>query len=203
MTIRYAAGWSLFFLIAAGPISSVRASADEAALRAERDAAVEQVKRIVNQPVHALPYSADQGVGMYRPGWFHEGAARPDFLHVDVSRTQEFPYDRFQFVSSDVSPGLMFRGRDLEFNANTKLFYTDRTVPKKRLTPEEMTEINRLYRIIGEREMDLARLRGEAVPAPVTGTETSPAERKLMVSYAAGAVLLAVVTIVLLRVRAR
>jgi hypothetical protein len=39
----------------------------------------------------------------------------------------------------------------------TKYFYTDRSVPKKRLTEAEMLEINRLYRIIGHDEEQLAR----------------------------------------------
>jgi len=216
MRARLATRWSLLFLmVAAGPVASAFASADEAALLAERDAAIEQVKRIVNQPVQALPYAADQGVAMYRPGWFHDGAARPDFLNVDVSQTQQFPYDKFEYVASDISPGVMYRGHDLEFNGNTKFFYTDRTVPKKRLTPEEMAEINRLYRVIGQREQDLARLRGEpvAVPparrrskpvaVPPTALETSPSERKMMLSYAAAIVLLAAVAVVLIRVRAR
>jgi hypothetical protein len=58
----------------------------------------------------------------------------------------------------------MFRGKDLEFNSETKFFYTDRSLPKKRLTEAEMIEINRLYRIIGAREQDLARLHGEPLP---------------------------------------
>ena len=31
----------------------------------------------------------------------------------------------------------------------TKYFYEDRSLPKKKLTGEEMLEINRLYRVIG------------------------------------------------------
>ncbi|HTL99312.1 MAG TPA: hypothetical protein VL181_10960, partial [Holophagaceae bacterium] len=34
-------------------------------------------------------------------------------------------------------------------NPMTKWAYTDRTLPKKRLTDAEMMEVNRLYRIIG------------------------------------------------------
>ena len=39
----------------------------------------------------------------------------------------------------------------------TKYFYTDRSVPKKKLTEEEMLEINRLYRIIGQDQDRLAK----------------------------------------------
>ncbi len=38
---------------------------------------------------------------------------------------------------------------ELEFNSMTKYFYTDRRLPKKKLTGDEMLEINQLYRIIG------------------------------------------------------
>ena len=40
----------------------------------------------------------------------------------------------------------------------TKYFYTDRSVPKKKLTETEMLEINRLYRIIGRCEQQLVQL---------------------------------------------
>jgi len=43
----------------------------------------------------------------------------------------------------------MFIGDELEFNSMTKYFYTDRTLPKKRLSDAEMNEINDLYRAIG------------------------------------------------------
>ena len=46
----------------------------------------------------------------------------------------------------------MFRGSDLEFNPMTKYFYTDRSLPKKKLQEYEMLEINRFYRIIGQFE---------------------------------------------------
>ena len=37
----------------------------------------------------------------------------------------------------------------------TKYFYTDRSVPKKRLTEAEMLEINKLYRVIGHYQHEL------------------------------------------------
>lgn len=129
----------------------------DSALVAEMNDAIARVKRIVNQPVPALPRTTDAQVGVFGPGWFHAGAAKPNFLSVDVSATQEFPYDKFEYVTSDLNPGVMFRGRDLEFNSMTKYFYTDLSTPKKRLRPAEMAEINRLYRIIGAREQELAR----------------------------------------------
>ena len=50
-------------------------------------------------------------------------------------------------------------GHDLEFNPMTKYFYTDRSLPKKKLTEAEMLEINRLYRIIGRDEQHLAKVK--------------------------------------------
>ncbi len=46
---------------------------------------------------------------------------------------------------------------ELEINAMTKFFYTDRSLPKKQLSEPEMLEINRLYRTIGRDEQALAR----------------------------------------------
>ena len=37
----------------------------------------------------------------------------------------------------------------------TKIFYIDRSLPKKKLTEAEMVEINRLYRVIGNCERQL------------------------------------------------
>ena len=96
---------------------------------------------------------------MFGPPWFHPGAAKPDFNNVDIRTTQETPYDRYQYVSTELNPGLAWVGSELEFNSMTKFFYTDRSVPKKKLTEQEMLEINRLYRIIGRCEQQLTQLR--------------------------------------------
>jgi hypothetical protein len=202
MTARTAARWQLLVLLV-GTVSS-RAYAfqprDEAALAAERDAAIEQVKRIVNQPVSALPLPPEARVGNFSPGWFHQGAAKPHFLTVDVRTTQQFPYDKYEFVTSDLSPGVMFRGQDLEFNAMTKYFYTDYSLPKKRLTPDEMTEINRLYRVIGQREQDIAQRR--AGPPPASPASDSADQGKPATFYAAAGAAILMLAIVLHRVRA-
>jgi hypothetical protein len=184
----------------------------ETALIAEMNDAVEQVKRIVNEPVPALARTPDARVSVFRPGWFHEGATRPNFLSVDVRATQQFPYDKFEYVTSEQNPGLMFRGRDLEFNGMTKYFYTDRSTPKKRLDPPEMAEINRLYRVIGSCEQELARLRGEPDPAgngspvrrpavAVAPLAPPPAEPMPTGIYLAAGSLLVMLTILLYRLR--
>jgi len=63
-----------------------------------------------------------------------------------------------------LNPGLYFIGSQLEFNANTKYFYKNRTVPKKKLTQAEMLEINRLYRIIGKCEQEINRIKNPTSP---------------------------------------
>src|SRR6266704_1032682 len=127
------------------------------AVKAEMEAAIHQVVKIVNQPVPAYLRAPGMHWSEFHPGWFHEGATRPDFNHVDVRASRETSnYQEHEYVTSDLNPGLVWRGRDLEFNANTKYFYTNRTFPKKRLTEAEMLEINRLYRIIGKCEQQLS-----------------------------------------------
>jgi hypothetical protein len=146
-------------LILAGIRPAVADSTNDqvAAITKEMNFAIWRVQDIVNQTVTPLPRTPDMQVAAY-PGWFHPGAITPDFNTVDVRQSQDFFYDSHEYVSSDLNPGVVFRGHDLEFNAMTKYFITDRTVPKKRLTEDEMLEINRLYRQIGrcqQRVVDL------------------------------------------------
>jgi hypothetical protein len=117
---------------------------------AEIARAEQRVIEIVNQPITHLPRSGS--FAMFSPGWFHPGAIKPDFNNVDIRATQEFPYDANNNVTSDLNPTEMFVGSELEFNVMTKYFYTDRTLPKKRLSDSEMVEINDLYRVIGRNE---------------------------------------------------
>jgi hypothetical protein len=114
------------------------------------DIAVGRVKEIVNQSVRSIPETSDmQNVGYYPDGWFHKGAIKPDFKNVDVRATQDFVYHN-ALVSSSLTPGVVFFGNELEFNGMTKYFYVDRSLPKKKLTQDEMLEINRMYRLIGK-----------------------------------------------------
>jgi hypothetical protein len=122
--------------------------AEEASMNAAQ--AEERVIEIVNQPVTHIPRTPE--AAQFYPGWFHPGAIKPDFDTVDVRATQELPYAKYQYVTSDVTPSEMFYGDELEFNAMTKYFYKDRALPKKRLSESEMLEINRLYRIIGHED---------------------------------------------------
>jgi hypothetical protein len=129
-----------------------------AAVKAQKDAAVASVQQIVNQPVTHLKQTPDMSVSVYSPGWFHDGAGTPDFDNVDVRKTQELTYQEHTYVTSDLNPGEVFLGNELEFNSMTKYFYTDRSLPKKKLTEAEMLQINDLYRVIGRCNKELEEL---------------------------------------------
>jgi hypothetical protein len=159
---------------------------DTNAVKAEMDAAIHQVEKIVCQTVPAYRVVHGMHVSVYKPGWFHEGATKPNFNTVDVRTTRETAeFDKHEYCSSDLNPGLAWRGRDLEFNSMTKYFYTNRTFPKKRLTEAEMVEINRLYRIIGKCEQQLNPApKPEADSDSGSDTATSPEKRgKLLNPY--------------------
>ena len=131
-----------------------------AALQLELTNAFQRVLRIVNQPVRAFTRAPTMRVMRYSPGWFHPGATKPDFNTVDVRQSQELIYAKDQYVTSDLNPGMVFLGQELEFNAMTKYFYTNRSLPKHKLTEAEMLEINQLYRVIGRCEKEIRRLHG-------------------------------------------
>jgi hypothetical protein len=147
-------------------------------LNDELEQAIQKVREIVNQPVTRHARQPGMRIANSQAGWFHEGATKPAFPVVDVRTTQEFPYDKYPYVTSDLNPGVVFVGSELEFNSNTKYFYTDRTVPKKKLSEAEMLEINRLYRIIGRCEHDLHQLKMQPLQAtePEESQESSPVE---------------------------
>ncbi len=129
-----------------------------AADKEEMNHAIDRVKEIVNQPALSVPIKAGMNVTWWSGTWFHPGATMPDYEKVDIGKTQQFPYSKYEYVASNLHPDIAFLGTDLEFNEMTKFFYTDRSVPKKRLTRSEMAEINRLYRVIGRCETDLRQL---------------------------------------------
>jgi hypothetical protein len=122
---------------------------DATILKNEQLSAINRVKFIVNQPVNVIQRTGDMTVSTFQPGWFHDGAITPDFNTVDIRSTQETTYDRYEYVTSNLNPGVAFLGREIEFNRMTKYFYEDLSLPKKKLSQSEMREINRLYRVIG------------------------------------------------------
>jgi len=144
-----------------------------AALQVEQEQAIEQVVAIVNQPIPRFPRRS--WAPIFKGGWFHPGATAPDFDTVDIRKTQEFPYAKQDYVTSTANQKEIFYGPGLEFNAMTKYFYTDRTVPKKRLSEAEMVRINALYRVIGRDEKALAALEGRQ--AVTGGSEAGPAKK--------------------------
>jgi hypothetical protein len=143
----------------ADEIASMPAADQVNALKLQIKNAVDRVVAIVNQPVPTVPLTAELGAGVWDNGWFHPGAVKPDFDHVDIRNTQETDsYSKFNYVTSNLNPGVAFPGSEIEFNTMTKFFYRDRTLPKKRLSMQEMVEVNRLYRIIGAASSRLAAL---------------------------------------------
>ncbi|MEO6004326.1 MAG: hypothetical protein ABIZ04_19455 [Opitutus sp.] len=143
------------------PADPLPATESLSTLENQRQSAINRVKSIVNRPVKPLKRTDRMKVFMFSPGWFHDGANVPDFLNVDVRKTQEFSYDNAEYVCSDLDPEIVFVGRELEFNPMIKYFYVDRTVPKRKLSESEMVEINRLYRVIGKCTAQLKRLEAQ------------------------------------------
>ena len=161
MTIRRIVGFAALMglcqsLMAQQPAPNLQAQ--RTAVEGELKAAIREVQRIVNQPVTQLTRNATMQVSEYKPGWFHEGGAKPDFNNVDVRATRDDSYGKHQYVTSNLNPGVVFLGAEVEFNPMTKYFYTDYSVPKKKLSDAEMQEINRLYRVIGKCQKRLATL---------------------------------------------
>jgi hypothetical protein len=117
--------------------------------------AVKRVQEIVNQEVPSVPVDPKRSYGEF---FFHDGATLPDFNTVDVRTTRETPYDAYEYIRWRGRPDVMWPGKELEFNSMTKYFYLDRTQPKKKLTEEEMLEINKLYRLIGQDVASLGML---------------------------------------------
>ena len=126
------------------------ASADTPATRADLDAAVARIRAIVNQvpPVVTKPKDAES----WHSG-FHPGATKPDFDHTDiVSGREAYPGP---YMSMDGVPGVFYLSAQCEFNSQTKFFYTNRQLPKKKLSDAEYQELVRLYRFVGKCQRDL------------------------------------------------
>jgi hypothetical protein len=132
------------------------------------DAVLAEVRRIVNQPATAYPMTDDlrAKVTVYPAGWFQPGADVPGFATVDIQATQILTYAQDEWVTSNLTPGVAFRGEDLEFNSMTKFFYTDRSLPKRKLTQAEMRRVNALYRQIATYSSELQRFGHPWTPSP-------------------------------------
>jgi hypothetical protein len=88
--------------------------------KAVMDEATAKVIAIVNQPVQALPVTPSMRVSTYSPGWFHDGAVKPEFGTVDIRTSQDTHYSKDTYVTSDLNPGVAFLGSEIEFNGMTK-----------------------------------------------------------------------------------
>src|SRR5256885_13391134 len=87
---------------------STNKDAQAAALETERKVAVGQVEKIVNQTVPAYRRTAGVRVGEFKPGWFHEGAAEPNFHPGGGRPTQGEIYYNYQDVASDLESRIVF-----------------------------------------------------------------------------------------------
>ncbi len=121
-------------------------------LNANQAQAPQSVVALVDQPVAHLPRTAEAAV--FSAGFIQ---APPSRISARWTSAQEFPCANDTYVTSDVNPDEMFVANELEFNAMTKYFYTDRATPKKRLSEHEMLEIDQLYRTIGHDEKALEK----------------------------------------------
>lgn len=165
-----------------------------AAVKAQKNDAIFKVEDIVNQPVTHLKRTPEMGdVAYYDQGWFHPGALTPDFDHVDIRTTQQLVYEGQKYVTSNLNPGEAFLGSELEFNPMTKYFYTDRSLPKKKLTEDEMVQINQLYRVIGHCNEQLDEL--ENPLPPLTQAHQWITAHKPVVAAAVGVLLVILVFI--------
>ncbi len=172
--------------------------------------AFQRVAQIVNKPVRAFARTPNLQVSVYSPGWFHDGASKPEFNTVDIRQSQEFPYASNKYVTSDLNPNVVFLGADLEFNAMTKFFYTNRTLPKRKLTEAEMVEINQLYRVLGKcerailpiqkpppsQELNASAEKEEVAPdRPLAAIRAIPQEKRILYGAIAVSILISSVLI--------
>lgn len=144
---------------AAAQVTKTRARI--AALQDEERKAVERVIEIVNDPVEMLPLEPGMSLGDFNNGWFDASAEVPDFDNADVAQTQEtarYLGRKHEFGTTRLNPGFAFRLADLAYNRQTRYFYKDLSVPKKKLSMEALQEINGLYRVIGRCNRDLTEL---------------------------------------------
>lgn len=139
-----------------------------AAIRLKRARAEDRIRAIVNQPAPSLVRTTRMRVHTTQGAWYPEAAAAPDFAAADVRVTQQKNYDGKGYLATGADPGTVYLGDELEFNPVLSYYYADRTVPRKKLKPEEMEEINSLFRSIAECDRQLKS------PAP-TSPEAAPA----------------------------
>jgi len=143
-----------------------------AAIRLKRARAEDRVRTIVNQPAPSLARTVHMRVHTTQGAWYPEPAGAPDFANVDVRATQQKNYDAKGYLAAGADPGTVYLGDNLEYNPALAYYYSDRTVPKTKLTPGEMEEINALFRTIAECDR---QLKSPAAPAAESATSAASA----------------------------
>ena len=126
--------------------------------RAEFDRTTRQVQAIVNQTPPVVPKTA--GAESYHYG-YHPGAEKPDYDAADSLQSKRELW-KGEFVNMDDAPGVFYRSSECEFNPQTKFFYLNRSLPKKKLSDAEYHELTRLYHLLGQQEKTVA----DAAPPP-------------------------------------
>jgi len=130
----------------------------EALLKLSLRQAELRIQAIVNQPIPPMERTRTMRVWTYPRHWYDGGPIRPNFAMADIRTTQKAMYDEYEYVRSESNADWIYRGRDLEYNALTRYFYNDMTLPKKKLSETEMVEINTHFRTIARCERELAAL---------------------------------------------
>lgn len=126
-----------------------------AALRLKRARAEDRIRAIVNQPAPIQVRTTRMRVQTTHGAWYPEAASAPDFAVADARATQQKNYDGKGYLAAAADPGAVYLGDDIEYNPVLSYYYADRTIPKKKLRPEEMEEINALFRSIAECDRQL------------------------------------------------
>ncbi|MBP8256832.1 MAG: hypothetical protein KAX37_05865 [Opitutaceae bacterium] len=139
-----------------------------AAIRLKRARAEDRIRAIVNQPPPGQVRTVRMRVQTTQGAWYPEAAGVPNFASADVRATQQKNYDGKGYLAAGAEPGTVYLGDDLEYNPLLSYYYANRTAPKKKLKPEEMEEINALFRTIAECDRQLKS------PTPPS-TEATPA----------------------------
>ncbi len=142
-----------------------------ASIRLRRARTEERIRSLVNQPPPSLPRTVRMRVQSTSGAWYPETSAAPDYAQVDVRATQQNNYDGKGYLATATDPGVVYLGDELEFNPVLNYYYVDRTLPKKKLTPAEMEQINALFREIAELDQQLKSPR----PSSNAPASTSPA----------------------------
>jgi hypothetical protein len=147
----------------AGPMPT---SVSEA--RRKLETALASAREIINQPVQGTPVTPQMllKAEQHLDGWDYLPAQTPNFIEAHIEDTQWVDSAGTEWVTCNLTPGLAFPLKNLETNAQTRFFYTDLTLPKKRLTAEEMAQLDVIYHQIGMYAAYLQRAGHPWTPSP-------------------------------------